>query len=92
MYRKGGKFLFCIWLPFIYDTRDDVINKLMMGVRIIDRWYPLPPPPEQLLSTSNIKELCNLGEYLYYAYKHRTLNVNNQHWLCTFCISLSCCI
>lgn len=32
----------------------------------------------ELLSTSNTKEMYNLGKYFYYANKHRTLNVNNK--------------
>lgn len=48
----------------------------------------------QFLSTSNTREMCNLGKYSYYANKRHTLDVNNQNWLiiCTHTVSNTVCI
>lgn len=52
--------------------------------KYIKKYYSRKPSVykvTQLLhvSTTNTKDLCNYGKYLYYANKHRTLNVNNQN-------------
>uniref|UniRef100_K1QT84 Reverse transcriptase zinc-binding domain-containing protein n=1 Tax=Magallana gigas TaxID=29159 RepID=K1QT84_MAGGI len=63
------EFHFLLICPSLCSLRDKYIKK----------YYSRKPSVYkviQLLSTSNTKELCNLGKYLYYANKQRTLHVN----------------